>query len=76
MLVGMTAALLDLYRIEFRAGRDTKQDALARLHLQRRELSRVAGEPGAVFLKYLSDTLADEKLDAAKLYRDPVEGSA
>jgi hypothetical protein len=76
MLVGITAAILDLYRADFRDGRDTKQDALARLQIQCRQLSGVPGEPGVVFLKYLMDTLEADKLDAAKLYREPTVGSA
>lgn len=76
MLVGITAALLDLYRNEIRSERDTKSDIIARLELQRAELSGVAGQPGDLFLKFLADNLAAEKLDAAKLYADPAAGSA
>ncbi len=76
MLVGITATLLDLYRTDFRDGRDTRQDALRRLQIQQQELSASAGGVGDIFLKYLSDTLATDKLDAAKLYRDPAVGSA
>jgi len=76
MLIGITAALLDLYRTRFKEGTDSKPDALVRLELQQNELSRRANGLGVTFLKYLTDTLAAEKLDAAKLYREPPAGTA
>jgi hypothetical protein len=76
LLVGVTAALLDLYRIGFRGGSDTKIQALNRLQIQQDELTKGAAGLGVTFLKYLADTLAADKLDAAKLYREPAAGNA
>jgi hypothetical protein len=42
MLVGITAALLDLYRTAFQDGRDTKRDALTRLQMQQRSFPRTS----------------------------------
>jgi hypothetical protein len=75
MLVGVTAALLDLYREDFKNGTDTKTAALARLRLQREQLASVGGV-GTEFLQYLMGSLEADKLDAAKLYRDVPAGSA
>jgi hypothetical protein len=76
MLVGVVAAILDLYRTDFREGKDTKQDAINRLRLQQEVLAEKENGLGNLFLKWLSDTLETDRLDAAKLYRDPPAGSA
>jgi hypothetical protein len=76
IVVGITAVLLDLYRINFREGVDSKQHAIARLKLQRDILEE--NEPrkmGILFLESLMLTLNANHLDAAKLLRKPVAGS-
>lgn len=77
MLVGITAALLDLYRVGFQHGQQTKEEALARLQMQSDFLEK--NEPrhrGVLFLNALIVALRDEKLDASKLLREPPAGSA
>jgi hypothetical protein len=76
MLVGIMAAIVDLYRVSFAAGRDTKSAALVRLDVEHQELQRLVGGIGCKALKWLIDSLKNEKLDAAKLLREPPVGSA
>jgi hypothetical protein len=77
MVVGITAALLDLYRVDFSTGRQTKSEALLRLSTQRLDLEgRMPRQLGAKYLGALIETLRDDKLDAAKLAREPAAGSA
>jgi hypothetical protein len=77
MVVGVTAILLDLYRVEFESGRQNQSEAIARLQIQRNELNLV--EPhrfGVLFLEAVIAALRDGKLDAAKLMRSPPAGTA
>lgn len=77
MVVAVTAVLLDLYRIQFQNGAQTKADVLSRLQVQRDFLKN--NEPqkrGVLFLSSLIETLQDDKLDAAKLLRLHPEGHA
>ncbi|MGA9308717.1 MAG: hypothetical protein WBW31_25205 [Candidatus Sulfotelmatobacter sp.] len=77
MLIGLAAAILDLYRALFEAGADTKQAALARLRTQQEQLMRVLPEGrGSKSLKWIADSLENEKLDAAGLFRARAVGSA
>lgn len=77
MLIGITAAILDLYRALFAAGLDKKDPALTRLQAQHEELRQVLpGELGCKALKWLIDSLESNKLDAAKLLRETPAGSA
>jgi hypothetical protein len=76
MLIGITTALLDVYRVLFAAGRDTKDAALSRLRAQHDQLRQVVpGELGCKALQWLIDSLETDKLDAAKLLREPTAGS-
>ena len=72
-VVGVTAALLDLYREEFAEGRQTKADALQRLGAQADELK---GQRGETYLRWLIQTLKDDRLNAANLFRIDAAGSA
>jgi hypothetical protein len=72
-VVGVTAALLDLYREEFAAGRQTLNDAITRLSAQRDALRDNLGEK---YLTSLIQTLEDGQLNAAALARAPAQGSA
>jgi hypothetical protein len=77
MVVAITAVILDLYRIDFQRGHQTKQEALSRLQMQRGELSVVdPKQRGVKFLDALIETLRSDKLDAATLLREPPAGSA
>jgi hypothetical protein len=75
-LVGFTAAILDLYRVIFSAGLDTKNAAVPRLRTQVDQLHQVANGLGSISLKWIADSLENEKLDAAKLLRERSVGSA
>ena len=68
MVIGVTAVLLDLYRVLFAAGRDSKEGALARLRTQHDEIDRVAPDRSA-YLGSLIKTLEDDQLNAAELAR-------
>jgi hypothetical protein len=77
MIVGITAALLDLYRMQFAAGLDTKDVALTRLRIQRDEINRLIHDGRAVkYLQSLIEALETDRLDAAKLLRESPAGSA
>jgi len=77
MVVGITASLLDLYRISIENGHQTKEEAVARLTAQKRWLEKeISGQVGAKFLSFLIGTLANDKLDAASWMRTPPAGSA
>jgi hypothetical protein len=77
MLIGLVAAMLDLYRVLFDSGLDTKQAALTRLRAQQDQLTRVLPEGrGSASLKWIADSLENEKLDAAGLFRARPVGSA
>jgi hypothetical protein len=75
-LIGFTAAVLDLYRALFSSGADSKDAAVARLRAQADQLHEIANGLGATSLKWIADSLENEKLDAAKLIRDRPAGSA
>jgi hypothetical protein len=77
MVIGITAALLDLYRISIQKGEQTKDDAVARLTAQKEWLAKeVQGKVGAEFLEFLIATLVTGKLDAAAWLRQRPAGSA
>lgn len=77
MLIGIVAALLDLYRSSIERGDQTKDDAVARLTAQKDWLAKeIQGQVGALFLEFLIATLRADKLDAAKWLRQPTVGSA
>jgi hypothetical protein len=77
LLIGIMAALLDLYRVLFNAGADTKDAALRRLGAQHQQLIDAVPEGrGGKALKWLIDSLEAGKLDAAKLLRMPPAGTA
>ena len=73
LVVGVTAAILDLYREEFAAGRQIKEQALQRLTL---EADAQRGKRGEQYLRWLIQTLKSGQLDAASLFRDHSAGSA
>lgn len=68
--------LLDLYRTLIAAGLDTKENAALRLRTQIDQLNTSVNGAGTRSLTWIADSLETEKLDAAKLLRDPVSGSA
>src|SRR5437870_4292506 len=77
MTVGVTATLLDLYRMLFAAGADTKEAALGRLRAQHSQILQLV--PGGQFgpmLEALIKALEEDRLDAASLLRTPTAGSA
>jgi hypothetical protein len=74
MVVGVTAALLDLYRVQFDAGKDSKHAAIVRLKLQVHDLEKKAPGAYARYLQSLIQSMETGKLDAAKLFREPVGG--
>ena len=77
MVVGITAALLDIHRVLIQAGHQSKQDVIDRLTVQKNAiLGHSPKQLGALLLQSLIDTLADDTLDAAKLLREPAAGSA
>lgn len=77
MIVGFTAAILDLYRSAFQAGHQTKEDAIGRLRAQRDDLDRkTQAKLGTKMLGSIIATLENDQLDAAKLLREPPSGSA
>jgi hypothetical protein len=77
LLIGLVAGLLDLYRALFSAALDAKADALLRLKVQQNEiLQAVPDGRGSNSLKWLIQSLENERLDAAALLRMPVAGSA
>lgn len=77
MLIAFAAAILDLYRLLFDAGIDTKADALTRLNAQYDPIVQtIPGGCGSVALKWTIDSLESGKLDAATLLRAPPAGSA
>ncbi len=77
LLVGLVAALLDVYRTLIAAGIDTKDSALVRLAAQREQITSVIpGATGVKSLQWLIGSLETGKLDAAKLYREPTAGTA
>ena len=76
LLIGVAAVLLDLYRASFDSGSDTKPAALTRLRLQHQQLAQATPPVDCLSLKWLIDSLEDEKLDAAKLFRMRPAGSA
>ena len=73
LVVGVTAALLDLYREEFEAGRQSKETTLRRLTIQANALTAKAGEK---YLRALIQTLKENRLDAENLFRSRPAGSA
>jgi hypothetical protein len=77
MIVGVTATLLDLYRMLFASGADTKEAALGRLRAQHAQILKLV--PGGQFgpmLQAVIQSLDEDRLDAAKLFRTPPAGSA
>jgi hypothetical protein len=77
MLVAFTATLLDLYRVLFAAGLDSKDAAAARLRTQRDQLAAsMPDAEGTVALEWIAASLETEKLDAAALMRKPTVGTA
>jgi len=77
LLVGITAALLDLYRTLIFAGSDSKDAALLRLRAQRTQIiGAIPNGVGSISLQWLIDSLETGKLDAAKLIREPSAGTA
>jgi len=73
--IGVAAILLDLYRVQFSAGHDTKEHAVARLQIQVEDVNEeYPGRPLAGFLQFFVESLESGKLDAAKLLRDPAVG--
>ena len=77
MIVGITAALLDLHRVLILAGHQSKQDVINRLTTQKNTIvSHSPKQLGALYLQSLIDALANDRLDAAKLLREPTAGSA
>jgi hypothetical protein len=66
LVVGVTAVLLDLYRDEFAAGRQTKEAVIQRLQVQAEALKGLLGDR---YLLALIQTLKEGKLDAAGLLR-------
>jgi hypothetical protein len=77
MLIGFAAAILDLYRVLFEAGTDTKEAALTRLRAQQDQLVAVVPEGrGSKALKWIADSLEHDTLNAADLFRAPPVGSA
>ena len=73
LVVGVTAALLDLYREEFVAGRQTKEAVVQRLEIQADVLKGLLGEK---YLRALIRTLKEGQLDAANLLRIDPAGTA
>ncbi len=73
LVVGVTAALLDLYREEFEAGRQSKETTLQRLTIQANALTAKIGER---YLRALIQTLKENRLDAENLFRSRPAGSA
>jgi hypothetical protein len=77
LIVGITTAFLDLYRAIFAARLDTKDAVLARLHAQLDDMRRLASsDHGGRYLRSLIESLETDRLDAAKLLREPPVGSA
>lgn len=76
MIVGITAVLLDLYRVLFKAGADSKEAALSRLRAQHEQLAGLFPEQLGAMLQAVIASLEEDKLDAARLLRDPAAGSA
>lgn len=77
MVIGVTAAFLDLYRVLFAAGLDMKELALARLQTQHDEINRLIPSGNAArYLSALIEALETDRLNAAKLMRTPAAGSA
>jgi hypothetical protein len=77
LVVGITAVFLDLYRVMFTAGFDSKNAALSRLKAQYADLEgQIPGGRVSKYLDALIAALEADRLDAAKLLREPVVGSA
>lgn len=77
MVVGIVAAILDLYRISIERGEQTKHDAVARLSAEKAWLEmEVPGQVGAKFLDFLIATLATDKLNASDWLRGSPAGNA
>lgn len=77
MVIGLTAALLDLYRTSFANGHDTKAAAVTRLQAQLDQLKEDSpDQSGSLYLQSLLHTLEAEQLNAAKLAREAPQGRA
>jgi hypothetical protein len=77
MIIGISAAILDLHRLLIQAGHQTKQDAISRLTVQRDDIaSKLPDGLGTAYLGALIASLTDDKLDAAGWLRQPTSGSA
>ena len=77
MIIGITAVILDLYRVQFAAHADTRDAALSRLRLQRDAINEQVHDGSmSRYLEFVIQSLEAGALDAAKLQREPVVGSA
>lgn len=77
LIIGVTAAVLDLYRAQFLAGYDTKEAAIQRLRVQCDAIDQQVGDDSkSRYLKALISALEKDALDAAALLRVPVAGTA
>jgi hypothetical protein len=76
LLIGVTAVLLDIYRVLFNSAVDVKQDAMTRLHVQHQQLAEAIPPRDCQSLTWLIESLEEDKLDAARLLRMPIAGSA
>ena len=76
LLIGVVAGLVDLYRALFSREVDSKAEALARLRIQHQQLAKAVPPVDCLSLRWLIETLEEDKLDAAKLLRVPPAGAA
>jgi hypothetical protein len=74
LVLGVTAALLDVYRGRFQSGHDTKGEAVQRLTMQLKAFGRRRDRLGTIFLGLLIQTLRNDQLNAAKLLRETPMG--
>jgi hypothetical protein len=73
LVIGVTAALLDLYREEFAAGRQTQSIVIQRLQIQ---ADALRGQLGEKYLMALIRTLEQGQLNEAGLLRLVPYGTA
>lgn len=76
LVVGITAALVDIYLNQIQMTGRSKPHILDSLKMQLDHCAKFPKQYGTKFLKSLIQTLREEKLDAAKLLREPPQGHA